>query len=111
MALAGMGASHDSSTTPLSSLSKEQGNGSRFKMHHKGIVYDLQVGLIKADEATGRVVIEVFGAAQLADPLWQQFVLSVKEDQPTVEAGYIFAKNGGAPSRADSVCGSTLVRG
>jgi hypothetical protein len=81
--------SADATANPLGDLSKEQGNGSRFKMYHEGSTYDLQVGLIRVDTATGRVVIEVFAASQLAEPLWQQFRLSAKGSRPTVEAGYI----------------------
>lgn len=73
----------------LASLAKEQGNGSRFKMQAQGGTYDLQVGLIKVDQTSGQVTIEVFAAAQLADPLWQQFMLSATGDRPKVEAGYI----------------------
>lgn len=81
--------SADSPANPLENLSKEQGNGSHFTMYHEGSAYDLQVALIRVDTAARRVVIEVFAAAQLSEPLWQQFHLSVKGSRPTVEAGYI----------------------
>lgn len=74
---------------PLASLAKEQGNGSRFTMQAQGSTYDLQIGLVKVDQGTGLVTVEVFAAAQLADPLWQQFTLSTTGPRPKIEAGYI----------------------
>jgi hypothetical protein len=73
----------------LAGLAKEQGNGARFKLHSQGSAHDLYVALVKVDDSSERVVIEVFAAAEFADPLWQQFVLSVKGDRPSVEAGYV----------------------
>lgn len=73
----------------LSALAKDQGNGSRFTMQSQGSTFDLNVGLLKVDPAEGRVIIEVFAAAQLSDPLWQQFVIGMKGERPAVEAGYI----------------------
>lgn len=78
---------------PLAGLVKEQGNGSRFTMQSQGTTFDLNVGLLKVDSAAGRAVIEVFAAAQLSDPLWQQFVLGVKGERPVVESGYIQVGN------------------
>jgi len=80
-------------TDPLAGLAKEQGNGSRFTMQSQGTTFDLNVGLLKVDSAAGRAVIEVFAAAQLSDPLWQQFVLAVKGERPVVESGYIQVGN------------------
>jgi hypothetical protein len=73
----------------LASLAGEQGNGSRFKMQAQGGTYDLQVGLVRVDQNFGLVTIEVFAAAQFADPLWQQFILSTSGNRPKVEVGYI----------------------
>jgi hypothetical protein len=77
----------------LASLAKDQGNGSRFTLQSQGSTFDMNVGLVKVDPAAGRTVIEVFAAAQLADPLWQQFVISMKGDRPVVESGYIQVGN------------------
>lgn len=77
----------------LASLAKDQGNGSRFTLQSQGSTFDMNVGLVKVDPAAGRTVIEVFAAAQLADPLWQQFVISVKGERPVVESGYIQVGN------------------
>ncbi|MBM4122802.1 MAG: DUF3108 domain-containing protein [Nitrospira sp.] len=85
--------SADAPAGPLGGLSKEQGNGSRFKMYNEGNTYDLQVGLIRVDTSAGRVVIEVFAESMMSDPLWQQFRLSAKGSRPTVEAGYIQVGN------------------
>jgi hypothetical protein len=74
---------------PLAGLAKEQGNGSRFTMQAQGGTYDLQIGLVKVDQVSGLVTLEVFAAAQLADPLWQQFTLSTTGSRPKIEAGYI----------------------
>ncbi len=77
------------SAASLATLAKDQGNGSRFTMTNQGTSYDLHVGLVKVDRAASRAVIEVYAAAQFADPLWQQFTLAVKSDRPVVESGYI----------------------
>lgn len=87
--VAGLAAVTDARGASLAGLAKEQGNGSRFKMHSQGSTFDLNVGLVKVDPAAARAVIEVYAAAQLSDPLWQQFTLDVKGDRPTVESGYI----------------------
>ena len=91
--LGGPAESADSPAGPLAGLSREQGNGSRFKMYNEGNTYDLQVGLIRVDTSAGRVVIEVFAESMMSDPLWQQFRLSAKGSRPTVEAGYIQVGN------------------
>jgi hypothetical protein len=86
---AGLAPSAWTGDSSLASLAKEQGNGSRFKLHAQGSVSDLQVGLVTVDQSAARVIVEVFASAQLSDPLWQQFSLSLKGSKPQVEAGYI----------------------
>ncbi len=93
LVLVGLGASTDVRGASLAGLAKEQGNGSRFTMRSQGSTFDLNVGLVKVDPAASRAVIEVYAAAQLSDPLWQQFTLDVKGDRPAVESGYIQVGN------------------
>ena len=94
LAAAGAGWPHQTrAADSLAGLAKEQGNGSRFTLQSQGSTFDMNVGLVKVDPAASRTVIEVFAAAQLADPLWQQFVIGLKGDRPVVESGYIQVGN------------------
>ncbi len=73
----------------LASMAKDQGGGSRFKMHFQGSTSDMHVGLIKVDPAAGKVVLEVFAKADFTEPMWQQFIISMKAERPAIEAGYV----------------------
>lgn len=73
----------------LVSMVKDQGNGSRFKMHFQGSSSDMHVGLIKVDPTVGKVVLEVYAKAGITEPMWQQFIVSMKADRPQIEAGYV----------------------
>jgi hypothetical protein len=86
----------------LAGLAKEQGNGSRFKLYYQSSANDMQVALTNVDPGKSKVVIEVFAAAEMSEPLWQQFVLGVSGDKPTVEAGYLQLGNSGAPMKFDA---------
>jgi hypothetical protein len=91
--VAALGLALPAQAGPLAGLAKEQGNGSRFTMQAQGSTYDMQIGLVKVDQASGLVTVEVFAAAQLADPLWQQFTLSTTGARPKIENGYIQVGN------------------
>lgn len=78
-----------SSAGSLVSMAKDQGNGSRYKMHFQGSASDMHVGLIKVDPAVGKVVLEVYAKADFTEAMWQQFIVSMKAERPIIEAGYV----------------------
>jgi hypothetical protein len=88
-ALLATGAGPAGSGGSLESLAKDQGGGSRFKLHFQGSSSDMHVGLMKVDPATRKVVLEVFAKADFTEPMWQQFIVSMKADRPAIEAGYV----------------------
>jgi hypothetical protein len=73
----------------LDSLAKDQGGGSRFKLHFQGSSSDMHVGLMKVDPAAQKVVLEVFAKSDYTEPMWQQFIIGMKGDRPAIEAGYV----------------------